>query len=148
MKSVRTLGILSIVLLVASALSALLGLLGLAICFAAGGMIFGVTLVRATELRRHTAHRQVVHSIALLRKQLEVENQALLKQHKLHTNSMGLLFREQRELSSKLTGAESVFEVQAERQLATYLHALRITKREVLEAAGMSQVADTKRKVN
>ena len=148
MKSVKSLGILSIVVLVASAISALVGLLGLAICLVAGGMVLGVALLRVAEQRRHAAHRQVIQSIALLRSQIEADNQALLKQHKLHTNSMGLLFRELRALSSELTGGESVLESHSERQLATYLHALRITKREVLEAAGASREVGTQRKVD
>ena len=145
MKSVRGLGLLSIVVLVGSGLAALLGFIGLAICLAAASVILVLGLIRALERRRHAAHRQIVRSLASIKRQLAANNDALLLQHKQHANSLELSLQELRALSLELTGDDPLLEGYAERQLATYLHALRITKRELLEAAaGEPKAANTK----
>jgi hypothetical protein len=189
MKSVRSLGALSTVVLIGSGVSALSGNIGLAICLVATCAIIVLGMFQLTERRRHADHRQVIHSLALIRKKFEANNDSLLRLQKQqldslgiaiqetkalqeqhskslgltfrevksiqtrhldslgqtfgeitalqeqHSKSLGLIFREVKVLSAELTGEDPFLEEYAERQLATYLNALRITKREILEAA-------------
>ena len=125
--------------LVGAAVCALLDYIGGALALFALGNALVIGLQWALERRRNAAQRRLVHSVAAVSALLEKTSSTAQRERKQHANSLGLLGRDLRTISSSIAGEESSISLQNEKMLAIYLSALRVNTRELMEALGDKQ---------
>lgn len=132
-KSVRVQGGMVCALLLAAGFAGTLDHLGAAIALVAGGNILLVGMMRTMEQRRHRALRSLQQNVKALSAEMARSNAGIKKEHKQLTNGIGLVSRQLKDVSKSVSGDDSWMLQQNERQLAIFLRALDVNKREILE---------------
>lgn len=139
--SVRSLGVLACVALAGAGVAAVIGFQGAALALLSFALLLYLGVVQRVERRRHATQRKLMRSIDALSTLVIQQRFGLEAEHDQHTKSLGLVFRELRGISEDVAGQESLLSEQSERQLATYLLALRAQQQELADAIDIRRKA-------